>query len=353
MASLRSVLAMTGRSFEADVRANIGRGVGWARPVYRHSLQHGDLGLDAFPMAPAVREAYRRRYGTRPLRLVRHVTEPSLRTGGAPTTKLLFETEDHHLVESVHIPMGGDKFSLCVSSQVGCKLACQFCETGRMGIRRNLRTDEIVAQWVEATRLMPGRLKSLVFMGMGEPLDNAGAVIEAIRVLGDDIGLGIGQSRMTLCTAGSVPGLERLQAAGLRRLNISFSLNAATDAKRDVLMPINRKWNLAAMRRALLAYRPRPGFVYAINYCLMPGINDGPEDVAAVASFCRPLLPVLVNIIGYNPGRQPLTRSPSMEEVAAFSDAVKRSGIPVRVRYARGRAVMAACGQLGSEMMAS
>ena len=166
-------------------------------------------------------------------------------------------------------------------------------------------------------------------------------------VLCDRRGLHYSQERITVCTAGHREGLARLRALGWKRLNLSLSLNAASDAVRDRIMPINRRTPLAELQRLLIAYPQRRNFTLGVNYCLMPGINDAPADAVAVADFCRPLGRVLVNLIPYNPGHAPLTRAPHEEEVTAFIAALRAEGLAVRRRVTKGRSIMAACGQLG------
>ncbi|MBL8965301.1 MAG: radical SAM protein, partial [Phycisphaerae bacterium] len=173
--------------------------------------------------------------------------------------------------------------------------ACGFCETGKMGLLRHLTVPEIVGQVVVA-RSLGKPIRNLVFMGMGEPLDNVDNLVGALAVLNDKYGLSYGQERITVCTAGIPAGLERLARLGWKRLDLSISLNAATDPLRDRLMPINKRHPLAELQAALVAYPRRKSFVYAINYCLMPGINDTQGDAQAVADFCRPLGRALVNL---------------------------------------------------------
>lgn len=264
------------------------------------------------------------------------------------TSKVVLRLEDGLEAESVSIPMGRGRHTLCVSSQVGCKMRCAFCETGRMGLLRHLRADEIVAQLLVARHRLGWPIRNVVFMGMGEALDNADQVIQAIRVFNDEAGLAIGQERLTVCTVGHVEGIRRLDHEGFKRLNLSVSLNAANDSLRSELMPINRRTNLAQLQQALLSYRPRRNFALGVNYCLLPGINDTRDDARAVASFCEPLGRVLLNLIPYNPGTVPLTRAPEEHEVERFIAWLREEGLPVRERVTKGRSVMAACGQLGN-----
>jgi 23S rRNA (adenine2503-C2)-methyltransferase len=217
-----------------------------------------------------------------------------------------------------------------------------------MGLLRHLTTDEIIAQLLVARHRLGLPIRNVVFMGMGEALDNPGNVVQALRVLNDDAGLAISQERLTICTVGHAEGIRLLLRQGFKRLNLSISLNAASDALRSQLMPINRRTDLAELQSVLMAYRPRRNFALGVNYCLMPGINDTQADAAAVAEFCRPLGRVLVNLIPYNPGSQPIAREPDDAEVERFIGWLRAVGLPVRERVTKGRSVMAACGQLGN-----
>jgi 23S rRNA (adenine2503-C2)-methyltransferase len=217
-----------------------------------------------------------------------------------------------------------------------------------MGLLRHLRTDEIIAQLLVARHVLGWRIRNLVFMGMGEALDNAKHVIPALHVLNDEAGLGIGQERLTICTVGHVDGIRQLAQEGMKRLNLSISLNAAVDPLRSRIMPINRRTDLAELQSALVRYRPRRNFALGVNYCLLPGINDTEADARAVADFCRPLGRVLVNVIPYNPGSAPIARAPEEHEVERFIAWLRQQGLPVRERVTKGRNVMAACGQLGN-----
>jgi len=184
-------------------------------------------------------------------------------------------------------------------------------------------------------------------MGMGEPLDNVENLITALHVLTDTRGADLARERFTICTAGHVEGLARLAALGWKRLGLSISLNAADDATRDRLMPINRRTPLSALQAALAAYPKRRNFALGVNWCLLPGINDARADARRLAAFCAPLGRVMVNVIPYNPGSQPLTRAPDDAEVEQFCAWLQEEGLPVRTRTPRGRGIMAACGQLG------
>jgi len=263
------------------------------------------------------------------------------------TTKLLFRLADGESIECVAIPMHGGTWTLCISSQVGCARGCVFCETGREGLVRDLEASEIVAQVVYAARALDCRFRNIVFMGMGEPLDNLDNVIQAISVLRDQRGLCYSLERITLCTSGVAEGIRRLGAFGFKRLNLSISLNSALDETRSRIMPINRTIPLETLIAAMQSYPRRRNFVFCLNYCLMPGINDSPEAVAAIVVFASKLERVFVNVIPYNPGREPQGRAPTDEETDRFIATLEDAGLFVKRRRLKGGSVMAACGQLG------
>ncbi len=280
-----------------------------------------------------------------------------LDVGGADGTRL--ETE------SVIIPMSGHRGStwrtLCVSSQVGCRMGCTFCETARMGLVRNLTAAEIVAQFAVARALLPpsekdkfadyryfnSGIKNIVFMGMGEPLDNFDEVTQAIRVMNEPNGIAFPHKQITVSTVGQVDGLRRLGELGWHNLRIAISLNAATDQLRDQIMPLNRAMPLADLKRALLDYPAAPRSIFLIEYVLLGGFNDSDEDARRVADFCRGIRCV-VNVIPYNPQRGALYETPDDEAVYEFVSALRRHGLFAKRRLTQGVDLMGACGQLGN-----
>jgi 23S rRNA (adenine2503-C2)-methyltransferase len=340
------ILGFTADEFVREAKARLPRGAGVALKVYRRVILDGCFEPEAFGLKPPQVEAYRAAFFLRLPEVAQVFEEPS--EEGPDTIKAVLRTHDGLEIECVRIPMGGERYTLCVSSQVGCKLACTFCETGRMGLLRDLSASEIVAQLITARAVLGWKIRNIVFMGMGEPLDNPDAVIQALRVLNDHKGLHYGQQRIRVCTVGRPEGIARLGALGWRRMDLSISLNAATDEKRTELMPVNKTVPLRALQDALIAYPKRRNFVFGVNYCLLPGINDTREDARLVAAFCAPVGRVLVNVIPYNPGSAPIARSPSEEEIARFVKWLEEEGLPVRRRITKGRSVMAACGQLGN-----
>ena len=214
----------------------------------------------------------------------------------------------------------------------------------RPRLRQVLSAGEIIAQVLTARLGLGWRFHNIVFMGMGEPLDNAEEVFAAIEVLLDRCASGFAQDRITICTAGHVEGLRLLAGRPWKRINLSVSLNAASDELRSRIMPIDRRWPLAELSYALRDYPKRRNFVLGLNYCLVPGLNDSPADVERLAAFCEGLGRVLVNLIPYNPGSKPIGRAPGEDEIEAFTARLLASGLRTRRRATRGRSIMAACG---------
>jgi 23S rRNA (adenine2503-C2)-methyltransferase len=325
-------------------RSRLQHGQGVAAAVYKDALRFGRFEPERLGLAERSSRGWREQFRFELPRVVRTVSEV---TDSGTTAKAVLAMADGLECECVLLPMGDDRSTLCVSSQIGCKMGCRFCETARMGLLRQMTTAEIVAQLLVARHVLGWTFRNVVFMGMGEALDNEG-MIPALRVLTDSSGIGLSQERITICTVGHIDGIRRLQALGMKRLNLSISLNAANDALRSELMPINRVAPLAELQAVLRSYRPRANFALGVNYCLLPDKNDRPEHARQVADFCRPLGRIMVNVIPYNPGSVPLTRAPSETEIERFIELLRAEGLPVRRRITKGRSVMAACGQLGN-----
>ncbi|MDQ3070654.1 MAG: 23S rRNA (adenine(2503)-C(2))-methyltransferase RlmN [Acidobacteriota bacterium] len=261
------------------------------------------------------------------------------------TTKLLLRLADGREIESVYIPDTPNQ-TFCVSTQVGCAMACGFCLTGKMGLLRNLTPGEIAGQVRLLAREtgLAGSPFNIVLMGMGEPLHNYDATMKALRMLYDEEGLAVHPKRVTLSTVGVVSGLERL-AQEPDMPNVAISLHATTDEARDALVPINRKWKihelLDACRRLPIGKRRRITF----EYVLLDGVNDTPADARRLAKLLGDLRSK-VNLLPLNaaPGI-PFAR-PSDERVNTFARILSEAGVIVSVRKSRGRDIRAACGQL-------
>jgi len=253
--------------------------------------------------------------------------------------------------ESVIIPMQGLHRAwrtLCVSSQVGCAMGCDFCETAQLGLLRSLSAGEIVGQVAAAARDFDAEVRNIVFMGMGEPFDNFDAVIRAVRILTDPAGWSFAKSRIAISTVGRVEGIRRLAALGWRRLNLAVSLNAPNDEIRSRIMPINRAEPMALLREALAAYplRSKGGYIM-IEYVLIPGVNDGHEHARELVEYLRPIK-CCVNVIPYNPRRESPWPAPDEPTVRQFLGWLIEAGQFCKRRVTKGRDFMAACGQLGN-----
>jgi 23S rRNA (adenine2503-C2)-methyltransferase len=259
-------------------------------------------------------------------------------------------TPDHLEIESVIIPMGAREnvwHTLCVSSQIGCKRGCTFCQTGQMGLLRNLTVDEILGQVVAAREELGARVRNVVFMGMGEPMDNLDNVIEAITRMHEDRDHQIPRRRITVSTVGKCDGIRQLAALRWRRLNLAVSLNAPNDEIRSQIMPINRVEPMAMLREAISGYPVRAGGHVLIEYVLIKGVNDAPEHARQLADYLRGL-PTCVNVIPYNPRENSPYEAPTDEMVEAFMRILMDLSQLVFRRNTKGRTAMAACGQLGN-----
>jgi len=339
------LLATPARELQTLARAHFGtqQGAGVALLLHRDAVRCGRFEPELHGLGAASSAAWRQ-LATLALPEVAAATAETLPTGNLCKRRLRFP--DGSEVESVLLPMGRGRHSLCLSTQVGCARACVFCTTGRMGLLRNLSAGEIIAQITLVHREL--RPHSLVFMGMGEPLDNLDGLLPALAVLVDPHGLGYAQERLTVCTVGHVPGIHALRELGWKRLGLALSLNAADEVQRRELMPHSVRYPLPAIQAALHAYRQRRNLALGIHWCLLPGWNDRDADVQRIAAFCAPLGRCFVHVIPYNPDEQPITRAPTEPEVEQFVGKLRAAGLAVRRRITKGRSVAAACGQLGT-----
>jgi 23S rRNA (adenine2503-C2)-methyltransferase len=280
------------------------------------------------------------------------------------------QTRDAQTVEAVWMPEGDDgeagdgsesaagdetgkswsRATICVSSQVGCAVNCQFCLTAKLGLQRNLSAGEIAGQVVavlDRHGVEVGRERvNLVFMGMGEPFLNYDNFMAGVRLLVEEVGLS--PQRMTVSTSGIVPGIERFAEEPPEvRPKLAISLNAPNDAVRSEIMPINRKWPIEAVMDAVRQVRLRSRERITFEYVLLGGVTDRPEHAAEVARLVRRTgLPAKVNLIAWNPGPGIEFAMPQADAVEAFRRALAEEGVPVYLRRPRGRDIYAACGQL-------
>ena len=269
--------------------------------------------------------------------------EAGVQTGKDGTTKYLLEMKDGHSVETVLIP-GGKRKTLCLSSQVGCKFGCPFCVSGSRGFQRHLSTAEIVAQVLTVSRTSRTSPTHLVFMGIGEPLDNFDNVMDAVRLINSREGINIGARHITLSTCGIVPAIRRLKNLNLQ-IGLSISLHATTDELRNRLVPVNRKYPLKLLLQACREYMNETGRIITLEYAVMNGINDSPDEAARLGRMAKNLK-AKINLIPCNPNQSPSYSGTGGERLQHFQQAVEATGARTTLRHTRGRDILAACGQL-------
>jgi 23S rRNA (adenine2503-C2)-methyltransferase len=262
------------------------------------------------------------------------------------THKFVFRLADGARVESVSMRTPR-RLTFCISSQVGCALGCTFCATGLMGLKRNLKAHEIMAQVMAMGEFHGWRDDrfNIVYMGMGEPLANLAAVSDSIRVLHDEHGLNLGARRVTVSTSGLVPQIRELARLDLQ-LGLAVSLHATTDELRDQLVPVNKRWPIRELLDAAKEYGRTVGRRVTLEYTLLGGVNDSAGDADRLAGFAREL-PSKVNLIPYNPVPGLAWVRPSPEAIELFAARLMPHAPAVTVRHTQGGEIWAACGQLG------
>jgi 23S rRNA (adenine2503-C2)-methyltransferase len=347
------------RSGLADFCAGLGEKRFRATQLFRWIHQHGERDPAAMTdLAKSLRD----KLASAAAVVTLPVTSEQVGADGA--IKWLFDVGGGDAVETVFIPEPG-RGTLCISSQAGCAVNCRFCATGHEGFSRNLTTAEIVAQlWYaefELRRrlaLAPGEraITNVVMMGMGEPLQNYGALLPALRVMLDDHGFGLSRRRVTVSTSGVVPMIDRLRDDC--PVALAVSLHAADDALRDDLVPLNRKYPIAELFASCRRYLDRaPRDFITIEYCMLDGVNDAPAQAEALLTLLRgdgspssPGLSCKVNLIPFNPFSQSGLCRSSAAGIAAFAAVLRQGGIVTTVRRTRGDDIAAACGQLAGEV---
>lgn len=261
------------------------------------------------------------------------------------TEKYLFELLDKALLETVFIPEK-ERATLCLSSQVGCKFRCSFCSSGALGFKRNLETGEIIAQYLWAVD--QGKVPTnIVFMGIGEPLDNFDNVVKAIRILTDTQGIGFSKRKICISTAGFTPVIKKLLELDLG-IKLSISLHSADETVRSQLMPINRQYPLKELIATLKNYRQKAHYPFTFEYALMAAVNTRQKDVALLSRLLHGLR-YKINLIPLNEAQGPY-KLPAQKEIEEFTAALKKKGVIFTLRKSRGQDIAAACGQLRSTM---
>ena len=274
------------------------------------------------------------------------------------TIKFTLKLSNGYESETIILPMGHYN-TLCISSQIGCRWSCAFCETGKMGLKRNLTTGEILAQLMTAQLVFKKEIRNIVFMGMGEPFDNFDNVIKAIDILSHPWAMNINKKSISISTVGHVVGIKKLtelarsDANDYHKLHLAISLNGADDAIRSRLMPVNKQWSLKVLKEALLHTKQfgKKDLLY-FEYVLIKGISDGAENGIKLIRFAENFPKVTLNIIPYNPGSTGQFEKPEKEEINRFHRQILAGGIRCFTRYSQGEQIMAACGQLGNKRTA-
>jgi 23S rRNA (adenine2503-C2)-methyltransferase len=269
------------------------------------------------------------------------------------TVKFLFRLSDGKTVESVLIPFQ-QKYTLCLSSQVGCGMNCAFCFTGKQGFTRHLATEEIVGQFLQAKKWLtenrPGddRVLNIVFMGQGEPLHNFDAVKKAVEIFLSQYGLSLACHKITVSTSGYLPGLERWKAE-MPNVNVALSLHSPFTEKRNELIPINRKYPLEDVVKVVESIPEGEKRFATYEYLLIDGFNDADEDAEATGNLLTGGK-AFVNLIPFNPFPGSIYKRPSREKVEKFRDILEKYNVPVTIRTTKGDEILAACGQLNTKV---
>ncbi|KMP10696.1 50S rRNA methyltransferase [Candidatus Nitromaritima sp. SCGC AAA799-A02] len=280
-----------------------------------------------------------------------HITPPRIQnktTSQDGSVKYLFQLEDGQSIESVWMPAGPRK-TLCISTQVGCRLACAFCMTGSLGLKRNLSAAEILGQCMAVNEDLneKDQVTNVVLMGMGEPLDNYDATVDAVRLMISPEGLRISARKVTLSTAGQVDLIKKFQEENLH-VNLAISLNATDDKTRGDIMPINKKYPIKDLMECLRNYPLKPTRRLTFEYVLLGGINDRDEDAQRLAKLLHGI-PSKINLIPFNWFSPSEFRPPSEERVHSFQDYLLSKNYSVFIRQNRATDILGACGQLAAQ----
>lgn len=259
------------------------------------------------------------------------------------TGKYLFELEDTNLIESVMIPHK-DRITACLSTQVGCKFSCEFCASGTLGFVRNLSQSEILNQIISIETDIKDDISNIVFMGMGEPLDNYDTLLNSIRIINAEYGFNIGQRKITISTVGLINGIKKLSQEGLQ-VELSISLHSANDQKRSQIVPLNRKYPLNKLLPCLKEFTKLTKRKITFEYVILGSFNTTIEDAQDLVSFAKGVH-CKVNLIPFNYVEGSNFFPPKKLEILFFKDYLTKHNIDVTIRQSRGQDINAACGQL-------
>jgi 23S rRNA (adenine2503-C2)-methyltransferase len=317
--------------------------IGEARRILAHAIAHGRDGFpEKRPVQRIVREAVERFVDRTPLEIAERATDPA-----DGFLKYLFRLRDGQVAEAVRIPLEAPgRFTVCLSSQAGCAMACEFCATGRLGLTRSLETSEMVEQFLAVRREAPGVVTGAVFQGQGEPLHNYDAVMKAVDVLSHPCGGRIAAPSITVSTVGLVPAIRRVTEER-RKFRLIVSLTSAVDERRKALLPKAAAWPVAELAGAVRAYQKSMGTRVTIAWVVLGGVNTGDDEIEALARHFGGI-PMRLNLIDVNDPRPDGFRRASEDELESFRDRLQVLGMPVVRRYSGGAARHAACGMLAA-----
>ncbi len=276
-----------------------------------------------------------------------HVLELFSKVLATDSVKYIFRTQDRHTIETVLI-RERDHLTLCVSSQIGCAVGCKFCATALDGLIRNLKTEEIVDQFIQVQRDTQGRIRNVVFMGMGEPLANYENVRKAVQIMVSPWGLDLSKRRVSISTSGIIPQLLKMARDPLmRELNLAVSINATTQELRTRLMPLSKTNTLEELFQVLRDFPYPSGRKIMLEYVLIEGVNDTPKDALGLVKLIgKHKRKFKVNLIPFNPDPNLPFKRPSMDRVLEFQRVLWSAGVSTFIRISKGLEVFGACGQL-------
>ena len=280
-----------------------------------------------------------KKYKLNPLKI-----EKKLKSKNEDTIKYLFETNDHKLIESVSMIDSG-RHTLCISSQIGCSVDCDFCATGKMGIIRNLNCGEIIQQLISISAERKQKITNIVFMGMGEPFLNYANVIKACKIINDPSGFNLSSKRITISTSGILPIMKQF-ILEKHKYKLAISLNASNNSDRDKLIPINKKWPIEDILDTIKDYKYQKYRPIMFEYVLINGVNDSIENAIELSNLLKKIH-CKINIIPYNETEKNYKRSKNIEKFVTKLKEIK-SNYRVLIRWSKGQDIDAACGQLAT-----
>jgi len=335
----------TSTQFSALLSSRIGKGKQQALAIYRSLFRTGSISssLSEFANAPNL---YQQMVG-----ILDTSTYPILtKVNDEKTVRFLIQTADGHKIETVLIPMNHGN-TVCVSSQIGCKMGCSFCRTAKLGLIRNLTAAEIVQQVFITKFVLKAEIHNIVFMGMGEPLDNYDAVLQATNVLSDPNGLAIGARHITISTSGIVPAIVRIANEPSFNANLTVSLNAPNETLRSKLMP-SRPESLKELYQSMKTYCTKRKKKVYVSYILIEGVNDSVSHADELCNFLKGL-ETRINLIPFNTHDKSRFSPSDTKQIFAFMQQIRSHNIPVLLRGEKGSSIQAACGQLAAGQLAA